>query len=493
MEKHDLNFAPPGASQTGFSLRERERSLSRVALLDGLAGVRDRFRRRNQYYHSQIERLAHFYIPEGARVLEIGCSTGDLLASLRPSRGVGLDISSKQVELARSKHPGLEFRVGDIEHLDLEEAFDFVVFSDTLGLLDDVWAALRNLRAVMGPTSRLLLTCHNFLWEPVLRAADALGQKLPVPELNWLGATDVANLLTLNGLEVVRQGTSTLVPKDIPFVAELANRLLARAPVLRHLAVIQYFVARPLWDCERRSPPMTCSVVVPCRNERGNIADIFERVPELGAGTELIFVDGNSDDGTVQEIERHLKERPNAKLIHQGSGKGKGDAVRKGFAAATGEVLMILDADLTVPPEDLPKFYEALAEGRGEFINGSRMVYPMETGAMRLLNILGNKFFSASFTLLLGMPVKDTLCGTKVLRREAYQRIAAGRSFFGDFDPFGDFDLLFGAAKCGLKLVEVPVRYRARSYGDTKIDRFRHGWLLFRMTALAFQKFQLAR
>jgi SAM-dependent methyltransferase len=488
-----LSLAPQRATEPGFSARERERSISRVALLDGLAGVRDRFRRRNRYYHAQVERLARFYIPEGARVLEIGCSTGDLLAALRPSRGLGLDISPKHVEIARSKHPGLEFRVGDVEHIDLAETFDFVVLSDTIGLLDDIWAALRGLRAVMTPSSRLLLTCHNFLWEPLLRAADALGQKLPVPELNWLGMADVANLLTLNGFEVVHQGTSTLLPKGIPVVSELANRLLARAPGLQHLAVIQYFVARPLWPYERRSPPMTCSVVVPCRNERGNIAEIFERVPELGAGTELIFVDGSSEDGTVEEIERRLKDRPGAKLVHQGLGRGKADAVRKGFAAANGEVLMILDADLSVPPEDLPKFYEALAEGRGEFINGSRMVYPMETGAMRLLNILGNKFFSTSFTLLLGMPVKDTLCGTKVLRREAYQRIAAGRSFFGDFDPFGDFDLLFGAAKCGLKLVEVPVRYRARSYGDTKIDRFRHGWLLLRMTALAFRKFQLAR
>jgi SAM-dependent methyltransferase len=485
---------------THRSVRERDHGGSvhngsevHLALLDRLASERDRYRQRNWYYHDQIERLARFYIPEGARVLEIGCSTGDLLASLRPSRGLGVDISPKQIHIARQKHSNLEFQVGDVGCLQLQEQFDYVVMSDVVGLLKDVWSALRGLRQVMTSTARLLLTCHNFLWEPILQAVGRLGLKMPVPELNWLGMADVANLLQLNGFEVVHQGTSTLLPAHIPLVSELANRLLAHAPGLRHFALIQYFLARPSWPTERLSQPMTCSVVVPCRNERGNIADIFKRVPELGAGTELIFVDGNSDDGTEEEIERRIEERPRVKLIHQGTGTGKGDAVRKGFAAATGEVLMVLDADLTVPPEDLPKFYQALAEGRGEFINGSRMVYPMETGAMRLLNILGNKFFSASFTLLLGMPVKDTLCGTKVLRREAYQRIAAGRSFFGDFDPFGDFDLLFGAAKCGLKLVEVPVRYRARSYGDTKIDRFRHGWLLLRMTALAFKKFQLAR
>jgi glycosyltransferase involved in cell wall biosynthesis len=179
-------------------------------------------------------------------------------------------------------------------------------------------------------------------------------------------------------------------------------------------------------------------------------------------------------------------------LIHQDDGTGKGDAVRKGFAAATGDVLFILDADLTVPPEDLPKFYAAIAEDRGEFINGTRLVYPMEQEAMRFLNMLGNRFFSVAFTYLLGRPIKDTLCGTKVLRKSHYDRIAAGREYFGDFDPFGDFDLLFGAAKTGMKLIEVPVRYRARTYGDTKISRFRHGLLLLRMTALAFRKFKLA-
>lgn len=478
--------------ETAFARAERARRTARAEELDALADRRDDFRRRNRYYHEQIERLARFYIPEGASVLEIGCSTGDLLASLQPKRGLGVDLSPKHVELAREKHPGLEFRVADAEALDLDETFDFVVLSDVIGFLDDIGAALHSLRKVMRPDSRLFLTYHNFLWEPALRLGSRLGLKMPESEQNWLGRQDIANLLALNGLEVVHQGGSTLLPVDIPVVSKRINQLLASAPGLRHLALVEYFVARPVWQHVKPSEPLKCSVVVPCRNEKGNVADIFARTPELGAGTELIFVDGNSEDGTVEEIEKRLASRPGTLLIHQGDGKGKGDAVRKGFAAASGDVFFILDADLTVPPEDLPKFYEALAEGHGEFINGSRLVYPMEGGAMRLLNMLGNKFFSLAFTYILDMPLKDTLCGTKVLRREHYQRIVEGRAFFGDFDPFGDFDLLFGAARCGLKLVEVPVRYRARTYGDTKIDRFRHGFLLLRMTALAFKKFQLS-
>jgi len=479
-------------SENAFVQAERTSRRTRAEAFDRLAPMRDSFRQKNGYYHEQIARVARFYIPEGASVLEIGCSTGELLAELKPKRGVGVDFSEKHIETARQKHPHLEFRVAEAETLDLDETFDFVVLSDVVGHLDDVWSAFRSLRKVMGPHSRLLVTYHNFLWEPALRLGAALGLKMPESEQNWLGRQDLENLLHLTGFEVVHAGTSTLIPKKVPVVSEVANRLLAHAPGFRHLSLVEYFLARPTWQNTEEPRPLKCSVVVPCRNEKGNVPDIFARTPDLGAGTELIFVDGNSTDGTVEAIEERLASRPGTVLIHPGDGKGKGAAVRRGFAAATGDVFFILDADLTVPPEDLPKFYEALAEGRGEFINGSRLVYPMESGAMRFLNMLGNKFFSLAFTYLLDMPVKDTLCGTKVLSREHYQRIVEGRAFFGDFDPFGDFDLLFGAARCGLKLVDVPVRYRARTYGDTKIDRFRHGWLLLRMTGLAFRKFQLS-
>jgi glycosyltransferase involved in cell wall biosynthesis len=216
------------------------------------------------------------------------------------------------------------------------------------------------------------------------------------------------------------------------------------------------------------------------------------RTPRLGTHTELVFVDGNSTDGTPDEIERLIRTHPerDIKLIRQGVGVGKGDAVRKGFAAATGDVLMILDADLTVAPEDLSRFYHALTQGHGEFINGSRMVYPVERQAMRFLNLLGNHFFSWAFTWILGQRFRDTLCGTKVIRAQDYARLAQGRSYFGDFDPFGDFDLILGAVKLNLKVCEVPIRYRARVYGETNISRFTHGLLLLRMTWIAARKFR---
>lgn len=483
--------------ENAFAAREAAERQRRVAEYDRFAAERDQWRAKNAAYYRAVERLVRFVVPANASVLEVGCGTGDLLAALKPREGVGVDIAPRLVDEARAKHPSLEFVVADAETLDAPEltgrTFDYVVLSDVVGQIFDVWSAFRALRRFCHPRTRIVVTYYNFVWEPILKMGERIGQKMPIAQQNWLGMQDLENLLELNHFEIVREGTAQLVPIDIPILAPIANRYFAQLPVLKHLALTQYFVCKlaagggPIPTRE-----YSCTVVVPCKNERGNIDDIVARTPEMGKGTELIFVDGNSTDGTVEAIQKHIDAgtRPNMRLIHQGDGKGKGDAVRKGFAAASGDVLFILDADLTVPPEELPKFYAALAEGKAEFVNGSRLVYPMEGEAMRFLNSLGNKFFGLALSAILEQRLKDTLCGTKVLFRRDYERIAANRGFFGEFDPFGDFDLLFGAAKQNLKIVELPVRYRARTYGETKISRFREGAILARMTWHAFQKFK---
>ncbi len=475
-----------------------------------MAPERGKWLRRNRYYHADLERFFRFVVPPGSRVLDVGCGTGEILASLKPARGLGVDLSPEMIRIARERNPAdgfpnLEFRVGDAEALELDETFDYVILSNVIGELTDVWAAFRAVRRVCHPGTRIVVAYYNALWEPVLRLGERVGLKMPQPLQNWLSMEDVSNLLHLNGFEVVTKGARFLLPRNVPLLAPLFNRFLAKLPGLRHLCLTTHLVARPLPD--PAPAPCSVTVVVPCRNERGNVRAAVERMPEMGSHTEIVFVDGNSNDGTVEAIEEVMAEyagRRDIKLIHQtprgaadgaGHGKmlrlGKGDAVRKGFAAASGEVLMILDADLTVPPEDLPKFYAALVERRGEFINGTRLVYPMEKEAMRFLNKVANRFFSMLFTWLCGQRLKDTLCGTKVLLKRDYQRIVAGRAFFGDFDPFGDFDLLFGATKQNLRIVDVPVRYRERTYGEVKIQRFRHGLILLRMSAIALRRLKL--
>ena len=465
------------------------RKAALVALLDAQAPDSDRWKRKNRYYYESIERIVRFHVPPGSSVLEIGCGTGDLLAALEPSRGVGVDISPEVVEIASGKHPGLSFLVGEAEDLPLSEPFDYVVLSDLIGYLDDVQWSFEQLNRVCHTRTRVIITYYNYLWEGVLRAGERLGMKRPQPDQNWLALGDLQNLLSLAGFQTVSMGYKVLLPVRIPLLSSLCNRVLANLPLLRKLCLVEVIIARPAPVAVPENT-LSCSVVVPARNERGNIEDAVRRIPEMGRHTEIVFVEGNSRDGTAEEIERVIAAHPErtVKLVRQGSGVGKGDAVRKGFAAATGDVLMILDADLTVPPEELPKFLKTLASGSGEYVHGSRLVYPMEKQAMRFLNTLGNKFFSLAFTWLLDQRLKDTLCGTKVLYRRDYERIAAGRSYFGDFDPFGDFDLIFGAAKLDLKIVEIPIRYRERTYGTTQISRFRHGWLLLRMCLFALRR-----
>jgi glycosyltransferase involved in cell wall biosynthesis len=310
--------------------------------------------------------------------------------------------------------------------------------------------------------------------------------KLKQPTQNWLSVADINNLLKLNGFETIRVERKLLFPKYVPIVNWLFNKILANLPFINQLDLLNIVIARPI---PVEQPELSVSIVVPARNERGNIENAILRTPDFGLWQEFIFVEGHSGDNTWEEILRVKEAYPNKRIktIRQ-TGKGKGNAVREAFAIAEGDVLMILDADLTTPPEEMPKFYEALHQNKGEFINGCRLVYPMEKQAMRFLNLLGNKFFGLFFTYLLGQRLKDTLCGTKVLRRTHYNEIARNRSYFGDFDPFGDFDLLFGAARLNLKMTEIIVRYRDREYGSTQISRFRHGILLFQMCAFAARK-----
>lgn len=464
----------------------------RSAYFDAQAAERDQWRSRNKTYHREVERLVKFLVPEGGEVLEVGAATGDLLASLRPARGVGIDVSSRMTERAKSKYPNLEWREGDIEHVRIEEKFSHVVMSDVVGFLDDIETAFRSLTHACGSRTRIVITHYNYVWEPLLLVAEALHLKAKQPLQNWMSRHDVKNFLELAGFEVIKQGRSTLLPFYIPVISYLLNTYVARLPIINHLCVIEYAVAR-LAPRERKE--YTVSIVVPARNEKGNIERAIQETPDFGLSNEIIFIEGGSSDGTYEEIVRVAEVYAGKRNIRYAKqeGKGKGDAVRKGFGMAKGEVLMILDADLTVRPKELPKFYDALASGRGEYANGSRLVYPLEDEAMRFLNILGNKFFSIAFSWLLALRIKDTLCGTKVLFRKDYEAIARGRAYFGDFDPFGDFDLLFGAAKLNLKFVEIPIRYQARTYGSTNISRWKHGWLLLKMTIFAMRKIKFTR
>jgi len=449
----------------------------------------EKLKRFSGYYHKQLERILQFIIPPGQRVIEIGCGYGDLLAAVKPSCGVGVDFSPEMIARARSRHPDLHFIEADAHHLQFGSNFDFVILSDLVNDLWDVQAVLQNIAACINPQCRIVITSYSRLWELPLAAVRKLGLAAPSLFQNWLTVEDIAGLLSLADCEIVRHWEEIIWPLRLPVVDSLLNRFVARIWPFRCLDLTHVIVAKTCAFPKALPASPKVSVIVPARNEEGNIRKIFAEVPDMGGATELIFVEGGSTDQTYAVIEKTIAQNPHrlCKLLRQ-SGKGKGDAVRLGFQHASGDILMIYDADMTVPPEDLPRFYDVLATGKGEFANGVRLVYPMEQEAMRTINFLGNKFFSLAFSALLGQPIKDTLCGTKVLWKYDYEKIAANRSYFGDFDPFGDFDLLFGAAKLNLKIVEIPIRYRERTYGTTNISRWKHGWLLLRMVFFALRR-----
>ena len=457
---------------------------ARIAHWDAVARKQDSWTGLGGWYQRRLHEIYRFHVSPHQNVLEVGCAEGHLLASVKPARGVGVDFSEEMICRAKENYPELAFLHADAHDLsDLHEKFDVIILSDLVNDLWDVQSVLKQLQPLCAAHTRIILNFYSRLWQVPLSLARKLNLAAPNLFQNWLTREDIDGLLRLANFETVRKTREILWPLPL---GELANRFLVRWWPFTEFAFSNIVIARPE---PQRAPEPVVSVIVPARNESGNIKAIFERTPQMGRETELIFVEGHSRDDTYAAIEREIAAHPSTRsLLLRQTGVGKADAVRLGFSSAKGDVLMILDADMTVPPEDLPRFYEALVSGKGEFINGVRLVYPMEKEAMRTLNFLGNKFFSLAFSWLLGQPIKDTLCGTKVLWKKDYELIAANRAYFGDFDPFGDYDLIFGAAKLNRKILDLPIRYRERTYGSTNISRFKHGLLLLRMVAFAARR-----
>jgi ubiquinone/menaquinone biosynthesis C-methylase UbiE len=447
----------------------------------------------NRKFHLQDQKYHQFLIEPGLKVLEIGCHNGDLLSSVSPSVGVGIDLSPKMVEFAQQRHPSLSFFAHDVESplpLSKGDKFDVIIISDAIGSFDDIQGALENLIPFCTPQTRLIISYYTKHWEILVKLAELLKIKVSQPPQNFLSTVDIEKIAELSGFEIIRKEYQQLIPVPLLGLDTLINKFIATLPGLRKLCFRTYVVARP-----RPSYVPTefiTSIIIPCRNEKGNIEAAIQRLPYFCKDMEIIYVEGHSQDGTWEEVLRVKEKYAHLDIkAYQQTGKGKADAVHLGFENARGDLFMILDADLTVPPEQLPKFYHVISTGQGDFVNGTRLIYPLENQAMRFFNFLANKGFSWIFSYLLSQRFTDTLCGTKVFLSKDYKRILEQRKFFGDFDPFGDFELIFGASKLNLKVIEVPIRYEARSYGSTQISRWRHGLILTKMVIYAYKKLKL--
>ncbi len=490
------NQREPIAESWGPAALEERRERTRDQLAK-IAARRESWINRNKYYYELLNRLFRFLVEPEKKVLSVRCGTGNLLAVVRPSDGKGIEICQEIVEIAQQRNPSFDFAVAFPDKQEFQETFkpdetfDYILFND-IGDTVDVLQALRNLRPLCKRHTRVLVTTYNHLWEPFVTFAEWVGMKVPRTEQNWLSTTDIRNLLKLAGFEALETHRIALLPKYLPLLSGFLNRFCARLPLLSKLCMTQVVVARML------PPPvlpqeLAVSVVIPCKNEKGNVEDAVRRIPPLAGRTELIFCDDQSTDGTAEEVLRVQSRYPekNIRLEH-GPGVCKSRNVWTGFDAATGDILMILDADLTTIPEELPYFVDVIVSGQAEFVNGSRLVYPVPKGAMNGANMLGNKFFSVAFTYLLGQRVKDTLCGTKVLWRSDWERIKPMLGRWGTEDRWGDYELLFGAAKLNLKILDLPVHYQERIYGSTKMTKvFRNGLVMLKMCWHGFLKLKL--
>ena len=419
---------------------------------------------------------------------------------------IGAEISTttkfcdKCVQIAPDKYDtGLLFEaiscknksvVEDIDEIEnhqdeKKKRYAFLV-NGNFNYLSDIQQKLEELYKKLSRHSRIFVIVYNPFIGFFYNLASWLGiRKAPKPEV-YLTEKDLHTFAKLANYEIVRTRPSVFLPFYIPIISNLINKFLPIFPLIRKFSLVWLVVLRPVIP-EESMPSL--SIIIPARNESGNIEDAIKRMPEFpDAKIEIIFVEGNSSDDTWERIQEEV-EKPNSSFTikaYKQPGKGKNDAVRVGFDNANGELVTILDADLTTPPEMLPRFYRAYKQGLGDFINGSRLVYPMENEAMRSLNRVGNIFFSKVLAWILGLPISDSLCGTKLYPLHDYKRFVLWRKEFGDFDPFGDFEMLFSASELALGVIDVPIRYHARTYGETNISRFRNGLELSRMTTIGF-------
>jgi SAM-dependent methyltransferase len=455
---------------------------------DSVAEHRDDWIRSNRYYYDRMKRLLRFIVEPGRRILEVRCETGHFLAAVEPARGLGVEIGQAIVERARRNYPDLEFIQAEPEELNLDEKFDYVLFNHIFDTVD-ILRALVQIRRHCTLETRLIVINYNQLWQPLLGLASKLGLRSRFVEPNWISEYDVRGFVNLAGFRPIRTHRLILFPKMIPLLSGLLNDYVAKLPGLRRLCMMQVIVARPQPEAKREQD-VTVSVVIPCRNEHGNVQTAVERIPAMGKTTEIIFCDDKSTDGTADEVRRMQALHPNRDIrLVEGPGICKAENVWTGFRSARGDVLMILDADLAVMPEELHDFLRTLVSRRGEFINGSRLVYPMQERAMKFANIVGNKIFGLAFSFLLDQRIKDTLCGTKVLWRKDWLRMERILGSWGIRDLWGDYELLFGASRLHLEIVEVPVHYQERLHGVTKMTKvFSNGLRMLRICFHAWHR-----
>lgn len=370
---------------------------------------------------------------------------------------------------------------------------NLTILNGTLNYHSDIQDLFYNLYKSMNRRDRIVSICYNSYFSWLYKIATVLKLRTKKQQTSFFTENDIENFCKLTNFEIVKTKYALLIPFWIPIVSTLINKIASLLPIIRNFSLVSIYMMRPVKKYEH-NPKL--SVVIPARNEEENLVTIIDEIQKMeDIPLEIIFVEGHSQDKTWDVIQNNLTKYKDKPLLDvkgfQQTGVGKNDAVKLGFENCTGEVITILDADKTVDPAELYKFYTAYRDGKGDFINGCRLVYPMETEAMRFLNLLGNAFFAKTVGHVSSLNISDSLCGTKMMAKKDHDRLIEWRKDFGDIDPFGDFDLLLFAGVVGLGSVDISIRYRSRTYGSTQISRFIHGFKLLQIVVYSFFKVKI--
>ena len=463
-----------------------------------MAKKRENWIKKSKYFHNEDLRVIKEIIPIDSNVLEIGCGNGNLIGNLDVRQSIGIDISDKLIDSAMNKFSRVKFFCSDIisfrKKFISPTKFDFIIISDTIGYFNDIQKTLESIHDFCKPETRIVISYFSPIWQPILSLAEKIGLKMPDLNPPLFASSDLKNFVEVSGYQTIKLEKKIILPLKLFGIERIVNRFIANLPIINHLCLRQYLICRSL-KVIKKNQFKSASIIIPCRNEFGNIRAGLKRIESFCKKMEVIFVEGNSSDDTWNEIKKVMKEDEFKKknfIIRalKQEGSGKKNAVFKGFDNAKYEVLMILDGDLTVKPEELSKFWDKISSGEAEFINGTRLIYPMEDNAMRFLNYIANKIFSYLFSWILGQRYTDTLCGTKIISKKNYLRAKSFTKDLEKLDPFGDFFFIFSSLRLNLKMIEIPVRYKARKYGETQISRFRDGFKLIKMFFITFFKFK---
>lgn len=417
-----------------------------------------------------IDFLQHSIV-EGKRILIIGGNISEEAIRFAPSYSAEL-FSGKDAFPGRASggYQNVTYLNKGLLDFEADETYDYIIFYESLNYEGDLYSIFRKLKKIIHRDSKVFVIEINPFILFLLKILSRVGLLVPDFKRNMLHLSDLENLVNIFGFDIVDKGYRFAVPFKIFGLGDVINSILPRVSLLRNFCFGQYIVFR-LHPLEAGKQNLSCSVVVPCHNEEGNIADCIARIPNFGAWREIIVVDDGSTDRTKDMVKKIMRGRSDIRLISYEKNCGKGYAVNIGWQEAKGDVFMMLDCDSTTPPEELALFHEAMEYG-AEFVNGTRVIYPREKNSIPFFNRLGVTFFAHLISWITQKRISDTFCGTKVFLKK-YWNCFQIKEFL-----WGDWDLFFTAARYRMKMLELPVHYKTRKHGVTKMRPVKHGIIL---------------